>query len=363
MTTQPKSYYVFIGTYTRPPSKSEGIYVQRFDAGTGALTPVSKATGITNPSFVAIHPNGRYLYAVAEIAEAGSAPGGGVTAYSVDRQSGALTKLNTQSTRSAGPCHLVVDKSGRCVVVANYGGGAVTVLPLKGDGSLGEASDFVQHTGGTKANPQRQDKAHAHSATLSPDSKFVIICDLGRDEVITYALDAAAGKVKHAGAVKTAPGAGPRHFAFHPNGKHAYVINELGNTVTAFTYDAVKGSLTEIHTLSTLPSGWAGSNTTADVHVHPSGKWLYGSNRGHNSLAMYAVDDKTGRLTYMGNEPTKGKTPRNFAIDPTGNWLLAENQDSDTVVTFKIDARTGKLTAAGQTASVPMPVCLKFLTP
>jgi 6-phosphogluconolactonase len=352
---------VFIGTYTRPPSKSKGIYTYRFDPKSGALSHAAEAAGIVNPSFLAFHPNGRFLYSVAEVADPKWETGGAVTAYSINRQTGVLTQLNTQSTKSAGPCHLVVDRSGKCVVVANYHGGAVTVLPLKGDGSLGEASDFVQHTGGTKVDPKRQEKAHAHSATLSPDGKFVVICDLGRDEVITYALDAAAGKVKHTSAAKTAPGAGPRHFDFHPNGKFAHAINELGNTVTTFSYDAAKGSLKEIHTAPTLPTGWAGSNTTADVHVHPSGKWLYGSNRGHHSIAMFAIDEKTGRLTALGQEPTQGKTPRNFAIDPTGSWLLAENQDSDSIVTFRIDPKTGKLSATGQVANVPMPVCLRFL--
>ncbi len=361
MTTQSNTQFVYIGTYTRPPSKSKGIYVYKFDSKTGALSHVGGATGIVNPSFLAFHPNGRSMYAVAEVAEGGNTAGGAVTAYSVNRQTGALTKQNTQLTKSAGPCHLVVDKTGKCVVVANYHGGAVTVLPVKADGSIGEATDFIQHTGATKVNPRRQDSAHAHSATIDASNKFVFIADLGRDEVITYQLDPAAGKLKHAGAVKTAPGAGPRHFDFHPSGKFAYVINELGNTVTAFAYDAGKGALKEIQTVPTLPAGWSGSNSTADVHVHPSGKWLYGSNRGHHSIAMFAIDSGSGRLSSLGNEPTQGKTPRNFAIDPSGAWLLAENQDSDTIVTFKIDQKTGKLSASGQVANVPMPVCLKFL--
>ncbi len=361
MTTNASGQLVFIGTYTRAPSKSKGIYACRFDAKTGALTQLGAEGGVVNPSFLAFHPNGKYLYSVAEVADPKWETGGAVTAYSINRQTGALTKLNTQSTKSAGPCHLVVDKTGKCIVVANYHGGAVTVFPLSGDGSLKEASDFVQHTGGTKVDPKRQEKAHAHSATLSADNKFVVLCDLGRDEVITYQLDAAAGKVKKASAVSMAPGAGPRHFDFHPNGKFAYAINELGNTVTALAYDSGKGALKEIHSVSTLPAGWSGSNTTADVHVHPNGKWLYGSNRGHHSIAMYAIDEKTGRLTSLGNEPTIGKTPRNFAIDPSGNWLLAENQDSNSVVTFKIDQKTGKLSAAGPVAEIPMPVCLKFL--
>lgn len=361
MTTRPKSYFAFIGTYTRAPSQSEGIYVQRFDPATGALTPLSATGGIVNPSFLAVHPGGKYLYAVAEVAEGGNRTGGAITAYSIDRKSGALTRINQQSTKSAGPCHLAVDSTGKTVVVANYHGGAVTVFQVKPDGGLTEATDFVQHTGSTKVDPRRQDTAHAHSATIDASNKHVFIADLGKDQVITYALDAAAGKVRQTGSVNTAPGAGPRHFDFHQNGKFAYVINELGNTVTAFSYDPAKGALREFQTVPTLPAGWTGSNTTADVHVHPSGKWLYGSNRGHHSIAMYSIDQATGKLTSLGNQPTQGKTPRNFAIDPTGMWLLAENQDSDTIVTFRIDQSSGKLTPAGPVASVPMPVCLRFL--
>ncbi len=360
--TVSKSYWAFTGTYTRPPSKSKGIYIHRFDPAMGTLTAVGEASGVVNPSFLAIHPNARFLYACAEIAEKDNTSGGAVTAYAIDRSKGTLTQLNTQPTKSAGPCHLVVDLTGRNLIVANYHGGAVTVLPVKDDGSLGPASDFHQHEGPTKVDPKRQDRAHAHSATLSPDNKFAFIADLGRDEVITYKLDAGTGKLARASAVKTAPGAGPRHFDFHPNGRYAYVINELGNTVTAFNYNQATGGLTEVQTVPTLPAGWSGSNTTADVHVHPNGLWLYGSNRGHHSIAMFAIDQATGKLTPLGNEPTNGKTPRNFAIDPTGQWLLAANQDSDSIVTFRINQATGRLHASGAVAAVPMPVCLEFLS-
>jgi 6-phosphogluconolactonase len=363
MTTQFKSYFAFIGTYTRPPSKSEGIYVYRFDPATGGLSYISKATGINNPSFVALHPGGRFLYAVAEIADAANRTGGGVTAYAIDRATGSLRKLNEQSTKTAGPCHVAVDATGKFAVVANYHGGAVTVLPLNPDGSLGEASDFIQHGAASKHDPRRQETAHAHSATIDSSNRFAIIADLGGDKVYVYRLNLSRGIIEPNSTpwTPTALGAGPRHFDFHPNGKYAYVINELGNTVMAFNWDAEKGTLTEFQTVNTLPAGWSGSNSTADVHVHPSGRWLYGSNRGHDSIAMYSIDEKSGRLSSLGQESSKGKTPRNFAIDPTGQWLLAENQDSDSIVTFKIDQKTGRLAATGAVTDIPMPVCLKFL--
>ncbi|HJS09091.1 MAG TPA: lactonase family protein, partial [Pirellulales bacterium] len=247
------------------------------------------------------------------------------------------------------------------VLVANYGGGSVAVLPIDKDGRLRPASSFVQHKG-SSVNPKRQEAPHAHSINVDPAGAFAVVADLGLDKVLVYRFDAAAGTLTandppHA---TVSPGAGPRHFAFHPSGRFAYVINEMNSTVTAFAYDAKKGTLSEIDTKSTLPGPQQG-NSTAEVQVHPSGKFLYGSNRGHNSLAIFRIDEKTGALTAAGHQLTGGRTPRNFGIDPTGKFVLAANQGSDSVVVFRVDQETGKLEETGQSIKVPTPVCVKFL--
>jgi 6-phosphogluconolactonase len=369
MTTQDKrEIIVYVGAYTRREAhvlgKSEGIYVYRLDLASGAMTYASKITGVENPSFLALHPNCRYLYAVNEVGDFGGHSSGAVSAFSMDRQTGALTFLNQQPTQGAFPCHLSVDATGRCVLAANSGGGSVCVLPIGNDGRLGAPSDFIQHEG-SSVNPQRQAGPHAHSITVDPSNRYVFAADLGLDKILIYALDSVQGKLKpnHEqpwARVKT--GAGPRHFAFHPSRKYAYVINEIGSTMTAFAYDETRGVLHELQTLSTLPENFEGRSHTADVHVHPSGKFVYGSNRGHDSIAIFTVDEKTGKLTLIGHESTQGKTPRNFAIDPTGAYLLAANQNTDNIVIFRIDARSGKLTPTGHTLQTPTPVCLKFLT-
>jgi 6-phosphogluconolactonase len=311
---------------------------------------------------VAIHPGGRFLYAVSEARERGT-PSGAVGAFSIDPRTGKLAHLNRQSSVGAGPCHLTVDRTGRFVLVANYGGGSVAVLPIDGEGRLGEATDFVQHQGGS-VNPRRQSGPHAHSVTLDPANRYAFVADLGLDKVLIYRLDLERGKLtaNEEPWVQVTAGAGPRHFAFHPKGRHAYLITELANTVIAFAYDGARGVLGEMQTVPTLPVGFQGTTYAADLHVSPSGKFVYGSNRGHDSIAIFAVEQESGRLTLVGHEPTRGRTPRGFALDPTGSFLLVANQDSDSVVTFRVDRDTGRLSATGDVVEVPAPVCLKFVT-
>ena len=354
-----KSLSVYVGTYTR--GDSQGIYHYRIDLATGKLTPGGVTTGVVNPSFLAIHPNRRFLYAVNEISDFQGKKCGGVGAFSVDPESGALTLLNQQPSGGKGPCHLVVDKRGKNVLVANYSSGSVCVLPIAADGRLGEQTAFVQHEG-SSINPRRQKGPHAHSINLDIANRFAFAADLGLDKVLVYRFDAGAGSLRPNDPpfASVAPGAGPRHFAFHPAGKFAYVINEIASTVTAFSYNADRGQLETIQTASTLPEGFDGNNSTAEVQVHPSGKFLYGSNRGHDSVAIFRIDQNSGRLSYVANRSTEGETPRNFGIDPTGRYLLAANQATGTVVVFRIDLDTGDLSATGNVVNVSMPVCVKM---
>jgi len=356
----PEKLWVYVGTYTGKDSK--GIYRFDFDLATGKLSGQKLVAPITSPSFLAIHPNHRFLYAVNEVGNFKGQSSGAVTAFAIDRNTGNLKMLNQQSSGGDGPCHIVVDGKGKHVLVANYGGGSATVLPIQPDGRLGKATAFVQHTG-SSVNKDRQKEAHAHSINLDPANHFAFVADLGLDKVMVYRYDADKGTLKAndppAGVV--APGSGPRHFAFHPNGHYAYVINELKSTVTAFRYDAENGVLKAMQTLSALPDGFKGDSWTAEVQVHPSGKFLYGSNRGHDSIAIFSIDAKTGKLTVVGHQAKDIKTPRNFAIDPTGAYLLVGNQDSNSIVVFRIDAKTGELKPTGPVVKAPMPVCLKFI--
>lgn len=357
--------YIFVGTYTRTlphvQGKSEGIYLLAMDPTSGALSEVSKTVGVENPSYLTIHPTGKVLYAANEVGDFGGKASGAVSAFAIDPSNGALRFLNQAPTDGAAPCHLSVDATGRHLATANYSGGSICVHQLGPDGSLGQMSDFVQHVG-TSVNPQRQNEPHAHSLTISADNRFAYVADLGMDKIMIYTFDAERGKVAPAAQpwVRVYPGAGPRHFDFHPTRPYAYVINEIGSTITTFAYEASSGRLTELQTTATLPAGFEGRSHCADIHVHPSGKFVYGSNRGHDSIAAFAIDQDTGLLSAIGHEATGGKVPRNFAIDPTGSFLLAANQNSDTVVVFQIDPATGKLAATGQSLAVPTPVCLKF---
>ena len=351
---QTGQYYVFVGTYTR--GASEGIYVYRLDLATGVLGYTDKATGVENPSFLDIHPTHRYLYAVNENNE------GEIRAFALDPQKGALDFLNKQSTHGAAPCHLSVDASGQCALVANYGSGNVCAYPVREDGQLGEATSNIQHQG-SSVDQNRQQGPHAHSITLDPANRFAFAADLGTDQVLVYQVDPAGAALaaNDPPYAQVAAGQGPRHFGFHPNGRYAYLINEMGNTFTALTYDADRGALDEIHTLSTLPDDFSDTSHCADVHVHPSGKFVYGSNRGHDSIAIAAIDQDTGGLSIVGYQPTGGENPRNFALDPTGTFLFAANQDTDDIFTFRIDQQTGALEPTGQKTEVPTPVCLKMI--
>ena len=351
---------VYVGTYTGGASESKGIYRLRFDLATGALTDAGPPTESASPSFLALHPSGRYLYAVNEA----DGDEGGVTAFAVDRKTGALTALNHQSSRGGGPCHLSLDAKGRYVLVANYGGGSVSVLPVQTGGRLEPAVAFVQHEGhGT--DPGRQKGPHAHWVELDKANRFALVADLGLDQVLVYKFDAAKGSLtpNQPPYARLAPAAGPRHAAFSPDGRHAYVISELQSTVTAFSYDPQTGGLGELQTLTTVPAGFTGPTTTAEIAMSPDGRFVYGSNRGHDSIAIFAVDAATGKLTAAGHQSTRGKTPRHFAIDPTGAWLLAANQNSDTITVFRIDRTSGALSPVGEPYRVPRPVCVLMTKP
>ena len=353
-------YLVYVGTYTT--IKSKGIYAYRFEADSGRLTSLGLAAESVNPSFLAVDPSRRFLYAVNEISDYAGGRSGGVSAFAIDRATGKLTFLNEVSSRGREPCHVSLDKTGKFVMAANYGGGSVAVFPVLADGRLSEASAFVQHHG-SSVNPERQEGPHAHSIAPSPDNRFVLAADLGLDRLLVYHFDPAQGSLKPNDPpfATVKPGAGPRHFAFHPSDRFVYTINEMGSTITAFSYDAMRGSLRELETVSTLPKDFAGASDTAEIEVHPSGKFLYGSNRGHDSIAVFAIDDKKGTLTPVEHVPTEGKTPRSFAIDPAGSYLLVANQDSDNLVVFRIEARTGRLTPSGKVSDVPSPVCVTFV--
>jgi 6-phosphogluconolactonase len=353
---------VYFGTYTG--SRSKGIYQGELELKSGQLRVTGLAATTTSPSFLALHPSGRFLYAVNEVDRFNGKPGGSVSAFAVDPQSGALTLLNQEATRGAHPCHLIVDREGKNVLVANYTGGSVAVLPIAPDGRLGLATGFVQHTG-SSVNRDRQKEPHAHCMTLDAVGSFAFAADLGLDKVLIYRYDAAAGTLtpNDPPAGVTPPGSGPRHFVFHRNGRTGYVINELTSTVTTFRYTAATGALEPLQTLSTLPADFTRTNSTAEVMVHPSGKFLYGSNRGHNSIAIFTIDPETGLLTAAGHEPTQGRTPRNFTIDPTGTYLLAANQESNNVVVFRIDPATGRLTVTGPPVEVFTPVCVEVVPP
>ena len=356
------SVLVYFGTYTS--AKSEGIYVSRLDRATGALSEPQLAAGVVSPSFLAVHPNRSYLYAVNEVSNFDGGPTGGVSAFRIDRTTGRLTVINSQTSGGAGPAHVTVDPAGRNVLVANYGGGSVAVLPIGADGRLAPVSSFVQHTG-SSVNPQRQQAPHAHSVNVDQAGRFAYVADLGLDKILIYRLDGSTGTITphDPPAAMVDPGAGPRHFAFHPSERFAYVINEMACTVTAFACNAAAGRLETLQTISTLPDGVAAGRglSTAEVQVHPTGRFLYGSNRGHDSISVFAIDQKSGRLTFVQNEPTQGSTPRNFGIDPSGQFLLAANQRGDSVVVFRIDQATGRLTPTGTRVSVGSPVCVKFV--
>jgi len=354
----------YIGTYTRRETfvdgKAAGIYVYHLDLRSGELryADTVSGAGTVNPSYLALGPGGRYLYAVNEIT-GGSGPQGAVSAFAVDAHSGGLRYLNQQPTHGLSPCYVSVEPQGRYCLVANYESGNVCVLPVRADGSLGEATDTVQFSG-SGPNAERQEGPHAHMIAPGPYGGLILAIDLGADRLLAFHLEGERGRLSPvtAAGVQLPPGTGPRHLAFHPQRPFLYVINELQSTVTVFRYREQAGGFDAQQTISTLPAGFTGQNLSAAIRVAPAGRFVYASNRGHNSLAVYAVDPETGQLSLVEHQPTRGAAPRDFTIDPSGRLLLAANQDSDTVVTFWIDADTGRLQASGHVAAVPTPVCL-----
>lgn len=350
------STLVYVGTASG--DATEGIYALRFDPATGALSPIGIVAQVLNPSFLARSPDAQTLYAVSESSGMGS-----VLAYRVDADTGGLTLLNQQSTGGAGPAYVSTDQTGRWVLVANYGGGSVALLPVEEDGRLGEATDVVQHEG-SGPNAERQEGPHAHYIRTGPDNRYAYAADLGIDRVRIYMLDTENGSLTTAAVqeAETAPGAGPRHLDFHPNGRYAYLMNELDATVTAFSYDAETGALTPIQTLSSLPEDFEGFNKSADIHVHPSGRWLYASNRGDfDSIAIFTIDEATGQLTVAGHQQEGIRWPRNFAIDPSGRYMLVANRQANEVRVFEIHAETGQLTPTEYRAEMPEPTNVTFM--
>ncbi|HUF09010.1 MAG TPA: lactonase family protein [Rhodothermales bacterium] len=351
---------VYVGTYTR--GRSKGIYLLDLDLETGALRSRGLAAKSDSPSFLAVHPSRGTLYAVNSVAKFGGRDGGGVSAFRIDPNKRRLKLINSRPSLGAGPCYVALDSAGRNALVSNYAGGSVAVLPIDSDGSLGEATAFVQHEG-SSVNPKRQEGPHAHSMNLDAGDRFALAADLGADKVFVYRFDPKTGTLAPNDPAFAAlkAGAGPRHLTFHPGGTHVYVVNELDLTVTVFSYDAAHGVLSEVQTVSTLPGDAEPGYSTAEIRVHPTGRFLYASNRGHDTIAVFAIDPNSGELSSVEHAPTLGRTPRHFAIDPAGRFLLAANQDSDSVVVFRIDQETGGLTPTGETASVPSPVCIRFV--
>jgi 6-phosphogluconolactonase len=363
--TPNKPYLVYVGTYTTK-TDSKGIYAYTFDPGTGKLSSLGVAAESEDPSFLAVHPDGKYLYAVNEIDHFGAQKSGAISAFSIDPKSGKLTLLNQAATQGGGPCHISLDKTGQNVLVANYDGGSVAVFPVREDGSVGPASTFVQHSG-SGPDKERQEGPHAHWIGTSPDNRFALAADLGLDEVLIYRFNGAKGTLAPANPpyAKLDPGSGPRHITFHPNGKFAYALAEMENSVTAFAYKASNGSLATLQTvsaLSTLRKEYKGPKEAAEIAVHPNGKFLYVSNRaGIDTISAFSIDPAKGTVHLKSEYPTMGKTPRNFAIDPTGKFLLAANQESNNIVTFRVDVTTGALTPTGDIAEAPAPVCITFV--
>lgn len=351
---------VYVGTYTG--HGSQGIYAYRFDTKTGQINRIGLVAETENPTFLAVHPSGHFLYAVNEVDEFDGKPSGAVSAFAIDPKSGALTLLNRVGSLGKGPAHLSLDEKGHYLLVANYGGGSVAVFPIGDDGRIGPSTSFMQHSG-SGANPERQAGPHAHQIIVSPDNRFALVADLGLDKIVTYKFDPNQGTLSpnYPPFVTMKPGAGPRHAAFHPNGRVSYVLNELTSTVDTFSYDPRSGKMQELQTLPTLPKDFAGENTDAEIVVDAKGKFVYASSRGHDSITVFAVDPKTGTLSQVQDISSGGKAPRNFAIDKSGKWLFAANQNSNNIVLFHVDPNTGRLTPSRRVLDIASPVCVVFV--
>ena len=355
--------YVGVGMFTpeEPAGRPEEIRIYRLSLFTGHMELASVAPGAFNPSYLVIDRSRRYLYAVDEVNEFQGQGGGGASAFAIDQDSGGLTLLNHQPVYGAGPCHLSIDQTGKWLLAANYAGGSVSVLPIEENGRLGTATEVVQHRA-VSTGPASQPIPHAHSTLQDPAGRYILAADLGLDRIMIYRLDTTRGAVTphDVPSVSVRLGAGPRHLAFHPNGQHLYCVNELDSTISVFAYDAARGLPIERQTLSTLPDGFSGTSYGAHLQFAPSGRFLYVSNRGHDSLAVFAVDGETGLLTPQSHVSTQGQFPRHFAIDPTGSYLLVANQRSDTLVTFRVDGEHGDLTPI-QVTSTETPMCVQFV--
>ena len=348
---------LYVGTYTS--GKSEGIYIYRLNMSTGELTHLKTVKNVVDPSYLTLNRKKRLLYAVNEVSQFEGTPSGAVSSFSIDGKTADLKFLNQKPSKGGSPCYVTLDHKEYFVLLANYESGNVSVLPIKRDGSLGDAVSVVQHAG-SSINRDRQLGPHAHCVVLDKSNRYAFAVDLGIDKIMIYRFDSRAGTLVNHGMVEMKPGSGPRHLTFHQNNRVAYVISELDSTMTSFAYDSTHGVLRPQQTISTLPAGYSEPSYCADLHVSPSGRFLYGSNRGHDSIVVFAIDKRSGELTLVEHVPTGGKWPRNFTIDPTGTFLLAANQRSDSVVTFRMDPETGRLKSTGHSAEIPTPVCLKL---
>lgn len=355
---QAKDPMVFISAFAG--GDQGAIHSFDFDLSTGSLKPLHRTTTVQNPFFLALSPDKKFLYSIHAL-KFGSKEAEEIAAFKLLGTDGKLELLNKQSARGSAACYLHVDNPGKTVVVANYSSGSVASLPVKEDGSLGEAASFFQHAG-SSVNPARQKEPHAHCIVVSPDNKYAFAADLGLDQVLCYKLDSKQGKItaNDPPFARTPAGAGPRHLTFHPNGKKVYVINELLNSVTLFDYDSTKGSLREEQTISTLPGDFKGTSYCADLKITPDGKYLYGTNRGHDSIACYSIG-ADGKLTLVNIEPSLGKGPQNLAITSNGEWLLCANMPGKNVAIFRIDPKTGKIKPVGEPASMPSPSCIMLV--
>ena len=366
-----KNQLVFVGTYTEPilfgtgkvlRGKGRGIYIYGLDGNSGKMELIRVVERIRNPSYLAFGPGNRSLYAVNELKRCEGSDSGALSSFSFDREAVNLDFMNMRLTRGTDPCHVATDRRGKFAAVANFMSGSIAVFPVLDDGSLGEASSFIEHHG-SSIDPLRQGGPHAHSINFDPSNAFMFVPDLGMDKVVAYRFDEKRGTLQldEERCVPLSAGAGPRHLEFHPSGRYAYVVNELDSTITAYGFDAGRVALSARQSVSTLPEGFSGRSTCADIHISPKGDYLYASNRGHDSIARFKIDAGDGTLSAMACEPTRGKTPRNFAIDGGGRYLLAGNQDSDSITVFRIDEATGRLDYADFSIEVPTPVCVKIV--
>lgn len=356
-----EDHVALLGTYTG--GESRGIYVVRLDGDTGALSEPQLAAEARNPAFLALHPNGKVVYALNEGASAPGRAGGEVAAFAMEAATGALTPLGTEAGGGGAFAHLGVSPDGRLLVAASYGGGCTAAFPLAADGTLRTRTSLIQHAGPLGPNTARQEKPHAHSVTFSPDGRLAFVADLGLDRILAFRVDGEAGTLApHEPAfAATAPGAGPRHAKFSADGKFFYVLDELDCTVTVFRYDAARGALEAVQRIGTLPADFAGKNTCSEIRVHPNGRFVFAANRGHDSIAVFARAAADGKLALVEIVPTGGRVPRNFALTPDGKWLLSAHQESNDLAVFRVDEATGRLTATGHTAKAAKPVCVLFL--